>query len=435
MLTSFPNVARASICALALLTGSVTLADTSIDFEDFVIGTDISNQYAGVTFSCVPGSCGGGMPRPNIVVPDGGTSSPTRGLTVPNGCGGFNTDFLRMVFAANQEHVSFTLGDEGALQYQVRAYTAGNVLFNTQNIQIIGEGPGGTGDAGVFRVVNVHAAGANKIRRIEIEETSDGVTETIDDLFFTRCDGDDTPPIAEIDSRDFNACVCGSVSFTGRACDPDGNYDHDTLEYMRVNPPGPWTTIGTETIPQCTAGGALYTWNTAPAAITEGYYILRMTVTNACGLTSQAITVVYVDKSFSGLSIASPANAAIVGRQVCVVGSVSDYCLNTWSVAYQPAGGGAFVAIAAGNSALLNNTFAVWDTVAAGVPDGNYNIRIQANDICGNAQTIVRLVTVDNTPPSGPSCGCAGPSPDTDGDGDVDVDDLVNVILNWGPFP
>ena len=411
----------------AALTGPIALGDTTIDFENLANGTVVTNQYAGVTFSCIPASCGGGNPDAIIEVnPAGGTSSGTHALTLGTGCPDFSPDYLRMVFPQGQAEVSFTLGNSGGT-YTVRAYNAANVLIQNQSIVI------GGGFVGVHRVVHIIRPTAD-IRRVEVEDTISDF-EYIDDLFFTNCDGDNTPPIAEIAARGFNAAVCGTVTFTGRACDPDGNYDHDTLEYMRVNPPGVWTTIGSFTSPQCVAGGNLYTWNSAPAGITEGYYILRLTVTNACGLTSQAITVVYVDKSFTGLSVASPANGAVVGRNVCVTGSVSDYGLTGWTVAYQPAAGGAFVAIAAGATAILNNTFAVWDTVAAGVADGNYNIRVQATDACSNTQTIIRLVTVDNTPPSGASCGCASPSPDTNGDGMVDVNDLLNVITHWGVFP
>ena len=111
------------IVAGVLWAASAAPADTvTIDFEDYAVGTIITNQYDGVTFSAPPDSCGGSPPvRPIIVTPNGGTSSPTRGLSVQTGCPDFSPDFLRMIFDQPQGEVTFTVGDSPGT-HQVRAY-------------------------------------------------------------------------------------------------------------------------------------------------------------------------------------------------------------------------------------------------------------------------------------------------------------------------
>ncbi|UCF34169.1 MAG: hypothetical protein JSV78_02460, partial [Phycisphaerales bacterium] len=68
---------------LVLVLGTTTLAECpSIDFEDLPLGTAVTTQYAGVTFSVEPQSCGG---EPTLYMrianaPPGGTSSGTKVL-------------------------------------------------------------------------------------------------------------------------------------------------------------------------------------------------------------------------------------------------------------------------------------------------------------------------------------------------------------------
>ena len=62
--------------------------------------------------------------------------------------------------------------------------------------------------------------------------------------------------------------------------------------------------------PVCEPGN-LYFWNTTPAEITDGLYVLRLTATNACGLSASAVTTVAVSKTFDSIAIRQPpANAA-----------------------------------------------------------------------------------------------------------------------------
>jgi hypothetical protein len=403
--------------ALAI-TASGAAQCITYDFDDLAVGTIVSTQYDGVVFSAVPGSCGGGNPDPVIVVPASGTSSPTRALGIGTGCPDFSPDYLRMVFDDTQREVTFSLGEQvsSGVTFTIRAYNAAGVLISTQSAAC---------GAGVFRLVRI-AAGTAIIKRVEVESVI-GLFETIDDLSFAR---DDTPPTARIDSPPWNSCECGTVIVSGLACDTDGEYGSDRLEYRLVGaaPDDPWTLIGTFTSPVCTPG-TLYSWNTA--AVPHGWYLLRLTVENACGLVSTAITAVIVDKQFGDVTITAPAAEATVCGEVVIQGSAQDACSACFSfyrVDYGPSLAGPWTPVDPAHptydSIVIDGNLASWDTEDLGVADGDWVIRVMGTDVCGNTATEYVSVTLDN----GAGCLCA----DLNGNGTVDFGDLLIVLSEWG---
>jgi len=364
----------------------------TIDFESFPVGTAITNQVVGVVFSVVPDSC----PQPlfmRITNPAGGTSSPTRALGIDAGCPDFSPDYVRMVFDNLQMEVTFTIGASvGSGTYSVRAYAgaSGGAPLSTQVI------PAG---AAVRTFVRVSSATRN-IRRIEIQENI-GLFEYLDDLLF---DLDETPPTADIVSPvgspvSHNICGCGQVGVTGIACDDDGEYGRDTLQY-RSSGEDTWFPIGAFSSPACEIS-TLYIWDTTD--VVEGFYDLLLTVENACGLQATDFTTVYVDKHFDLESdeVRSPQNGDIVGGNLCVDGTVWDRCFSQYRVDYRPAGVGDYVPVSAGQptytETVLNDPLANWNTHT--VADGDYDVRVRGTDLCGNVAEVDRLVTVDNTPP------------------------------------
>src|SRR5262245_21645782 len=71
-----------------------------VDFESFTVGTAITNQIPGVTFSVTPQTCPGTI---NTLVSNpwsGGTSSGTKMLRVGTGCPDFSDEKMRMVFSS-----------------------------------------------------------------------------------------------------------------------------------------------------------------------------------------------------------------------------------------------------------------------------------------------------------------------------------------------
>jgi hypothetical protein len=371
-----------------------------IDFENLAVGTFVTNQYSGVTFSAPPNSCGGSPVIQPIIVsaPAGGTSSGTRVLGVQNGCPDFNPDYLRMVFVQGQTLVSFTLGDAGA--YQVRAFTTtsgSSGLFFNQTITI----GGAAGTGGVHRLVEISRP-AGDMRRVEVQNTISS-TEYIDDLLFNV---DTTPPTALITTPGWGDCVCNLVSVQGVACDSDGAYGFDRLEYQPLGAAvtDPWTQIGQFFTPLCTAG-TLYTWNTT--GVPHGNYKLRLTVQNACGLIAQDWREVRVQKEVPTPDIRQPVTGAVRAGAVVIDGSVEFQCFDHYRVQYRPVSGGTFQdvdpAMPLYTQPIETDPLAVWNTASgpAAVADGDYRIRVITTDVCNNnSPAATRDITVDNTPPT-----------------------------------
>ncbi|MCZ6834736.1 MAG: hypothetical protein O7G85_03085, partial [Planctomycetota bacterium] len=386
-----------------------------IDFEDLPLGTLITTQYPGVTFSAFDNDCG--TVDLYLGTPTNGTSSGTRALLIEDGCFEFSEEWIRMDFDNDQSLVEFTMGDPigpGGIVYNINAYNSGGGLVSTQSI---------TSGPGVRTYVRVGSSGGpTNIARIDLLSPI-SFSEGLDDLRFSI---DDTPPIAEIDSPGFLSCACGVISIIGTANDPDGTYEQDWLHYRKVNadPIDPWILIGSFVAP---AVGTLYTWDTS--SIPHGTYYLRLTVRNVCGMESSDVTAVRVDHNPPSLNIASPFDGETVCGEVCFEGSASDPCMSGWSLEYRAVGtNDPWTTINTGNG-TEHCKLGVWDTVTDGIADGQYEIRLYAIDLCGNEAELIITVAVDN---SG-WCEC---TPDIDGNGVVDVEDLLDLLAAWGTvFP
>lgn len=199
---------------------------TTIDFEGFAVGTPITTQYDGVTFSAPPGSCGGMGSVLPVIVAMNPTASGTRALSLETGCPDFSPDYLRIAFEDPQRMVTFTLGEiigTSDVTFGVRWYSPGGSLLGQMNVD---SGPGCT------RLVRIgDDNGPQVIGRVEIEQAV-GLWEAIDDLSFGF---DPTRPEAVIATPAWGECVCGEVLVTGIACDDDGAYGFDMLQYRRVD--------------------------------------------------------------------------------------------------------------------------------------------------------------------------------------------------------
>lgn len=242
-----------------------------------------------------------------------------------------------------------------------------------------------------------------------------GVYLTIEDV----CEGETTPPVAEIDVPTDLNCVCNPVEIVGSASDPDGTFQGYLLE-QRAAGAATWTTIGNGAEP--VENGPLGTWDTT--GLPQGYYTLRLTAYNGCGMASTDVVVVFLGAVFDNLTIRSPGENAVVGGTVCIDGTAWDsYCFDSYQVGYRPVGGGAFQPVDAGTpvytATVINDPLAQWDTVGLGIPDGDYQIRATAQDDCGSTSTaLVSRVTVDNT---APVAVIGPPTPCTHVEGSVDI--------------
>jgi hypothetical protein len=398
---------RSALMALGAIVVPAAIACAQcgyVDFENLPANTPVSTQYPGVTFSA-RNSNGTVGTNPRIYVA-AGTSSPTRALKpVGDGIDEFSCDYLRMDFAADQHLVTFSVGTltgcSATDTCQIRAYNAAGALLTTQNVPV-----NGTLLNTCRTLVRVGSrTGPNNIHAIEVQY---GVAplcacayELIDDVTY---DTDTTPPIGLIASPVPFSCVCDSATFLGTSNDPDGTYLGDMLEYA-TDPAGPWTLIGTASSPAPGPSSFLYSWNTS--ALPSGYYFVRLTVNNTCGLDTVFVTVINVDNSPPSIVLRSPTSGAIVGGQVCFDGSVVDGCtLSSYTVRYRPAAGGTFNPVDPAHptysTPVVNDPFAFWQTASGGaaVADGTYTVEVSAVDSCTQSTLLSRNLVVDNTAPT-----------------------------------
>ncbi len=399
---SRPGARRAAavLAAASLMSGAVAWADCPvINFEDYAVNTAITTQYPGVTFSVqgMPSSCGASYGR--IQIPAQGCSSPTRALIVDGGATPsadceFHPQWLRMVFDNPVDFVRFSVGPgntEDFQDYDIRAYstTSGaSGLVDTVAVTDAGDG--------VFRAVELTSATVN-IRRVEIKGMTGanlaGV-EAIDDLQVGR---DLTPPVAQIASPDGMTCVCSGVSIVGSANDPESDVNW-RLERKSVDPAvTAWTLIRVSTVE--IDGAELSQWFPAGSA-DAGFYFLRLTVENTCGLESVATAVVYLDKQAPTTTLRFPATGTVVGGDIAVDGTVWDQCGGDFRVEYSPAGSAVWTPVTSKLPAwIINDTYATWNT-RTGVPDGDFDLRTTTWDGCDNQGTATNTLTIDNTRPS-----------------------------------
>ncbi|MGP1345424.1 MAG: hypothetical protein ACTS3F_01980 [Phycisphaerales bacterium] len=207
-------------------------------------------------------------------------------------------------------------------------------------------------------------------------------------------------PIAEITAPDNLTCGCDPTAISGIASANGGIFDRWTLEWSSTGA-DLWQTIATSTTPVESPGGFLANWNTA--GLTEGFYFLRLTVEAVGKAPQTAVSVVYLDKNFGGLTETGLAGNPVVGGLVCIGGTVQEQCFDSYTVEYRELPAGSFQPVDPSQPIYfipaVNQTYATWDTIALGIPDGEYEILITAQTVCGNTATITRTITVDNTPP------------------------------------
>ncbi|MBT8485304.1 MAG: hypothetical protein HKO59_01140 [Phycisphaerales bacterium] len=391
--------------ALVPMLGTVTHGQcVPFDFEGFAEGVEATSLVPGVTITCEPESCGPGVPLPEIYELVGGSGLPTKVVSPREGCPGASPDSLLLTFDENQSFIEFNLGSNA---------TGGDIRIRWFNE--FGT-PLGTrfyaAGSGVDVLVTIE--GPPIIRSVDVWQTTSSF-EYIDNL---RFGADETNPTVELTSPDFDACVCGdsTVGIMGSVSDDDGVYDCDVAEYRPINADesDPWTQFGFACGPFT---GTLHTLNTVGLA--EGRYYVRITGTNECGLSASDLTVIRVDRSFGTIALA-PVATPLCGIAT-IEGGVSDRCGVSWDLEYRPAAGGAWIAIASGDSSRECEV-ADWDTTA--VADGLYELRLSGVDGCGHADERTIMVEVANAD----GCGCTA---DINGDGVVDFVDLLLVLAQW----
>jgi len=219
------------------------------------------------------------------------------------------------------------------------------------------------------------------------------------------------PPVASLSDPAPGACVAGIVDIMGVADVPGGLFGDYELAFKNAANSDPFTTIVSSTTPVPAPGGSLGLWDTT--LVPEGRYLLRLRVNNANGLDAEETRMVFVSRDFNRVEFfaakqgAPPSPVGIVGGRSCIFGFVNDDACpsNTYTVDFRPLGVGPFTPVDPLNPVYagdrLNEQLALWDTQALALPDGDYELRVEAMNGAGQSKLApIQVVTVDNTPPT-----------------------------------
>ncbi|WP_440956329.1 Ig-like domain-containing protein [Methanosarcina sp. Mfa9] len=194
-------------------------------------------------------------------------------------------------------------------------------------------------------------------------------------------------PTATISAPVNNACVRGTVELIGNATDEAhfNNYSVDWSDASGVN----WTEIYNSTT---ACEGTLAVWNTT--ALTDGEYIVRLTVTDKASNTKTSTSDVKVDNELPIAAIAEPIEGAHVCGNISINGSADDENLKNYTVEWLNSTTNSTIF---GSSTGLSGELAEWDTGA--LADGEYTVLLTVMDIEDNVSTAAVNVTIDNTFP------------------------------------
>ncbi len=207
-------------------------------------------------------------------------------------------------------------------------------------------------------------------------------------------------------------CACNPVQVVGSAFDPGGAFDSYLLDYRQTGATA-WTTI--VEVSGEAVNEVLADWDTT--ALPQGYYLLRLTAKTKCGQVDSTTHVLYLDGGFDTVDLRYPPPPGaggplpVVAGNVCLDGTVFEsWCWhpNTlgahFKAEYRADGAGNYSPVDPAQptyvTTIVNDPIASWDTLATGIPDGQYQLRITAINDCGTSSEINTGVIVDNTPPT-----------------------------------
>jgi len=204
---------------------------------------------------------------------------------------------------------------------------------------------------------------------------------------------DNTPPAAAITSPAPEEAACGTLFVQGTAS--DANFASWRLRYTQDDPEDPdalWTEIVSDTLPPGVNLGSLDT-----AELAETGLWLELSVSDAAGNSSVARVHVNPDNTFPDVRIDSPEEGRVY-EQVHIAGVAYDSNIVSCSL-YDWDGENLNLLIEEEGTGPYPEDIFTWDTTT--VDDGEHVLALQASDAAGHQRTAIRIIHVDNAPPSG----------------------------------
>ena len=201
---------------------------------------------------------------------------------------------------------------------------------------------------------------------------------------------DNLEPKAEIISPNDGKPLSGTVEIIGTA--NDAHFQDYQLEVRPASHANGWTPILAFPSTQPKRAEVLASWVTPP---TEEDYDIRLTVTDQSGKSSTSSVRVTVDNLLPRVKINSPANNELVSGTTEIRGVATDTNLVMYRFDVRAMGGGDWQKISQSNAS--GEVTAQWTPPEV---EGEYNIRLMAEDASGNPATEAHVtVVVDRVPP------------------------------------
>ena len=225
----------------------------------------------------------------------------------------------------------------------------------------------------------------------DIEHTRDDLVSVI---------VDNTPPTVEIINPKSGVTVNGKIDIYARITDV--HPDSYTFKYTQKGTPEQQIRVGMFAEGLGTHGTASeepvkFTWDSSSV---YGETTIILEGEDAAGNVGVARLQLYLDNNTALpiTSITKPVDGQVLREDVAIIGTVNDSTLQEFTLAYAlEANKADFIRIKGGEFPIRNDVLATWHT--AGLPDGNYILRLAAKDDNGYSNETAITVTVDNTPP------------------------------------
>lgn len=181
----------------------------------------------------------------------------------------------------------------------------------------------------------------------------------------------------------------GIVCFDGTAYE-NNCFDYYTVTYRTAGggafaPVDPANPTYTSTV----INDPLAQWNTSsgPTAVPDGNYEVRLLGMDTCGFSKQQTRTITVDNTAPVSVLTGALECTTLKGVVEIRGTANDANLGSWSLSYTGGDANGWVTIASGNTPVINNVLANWDTT--GLRKCAYTLRLivvdRANVSCSGS--------------------------------------------------
>ena len=201
---------------------------------------------------------------------------------------------------------------------------------------------------------------------------------------------DNLEPRAEITGPGNGQVLSGTVEIVGTA--DDVHFQNYQLEVRSTSHTGDWAPILVFPSTQPKRAEVLASWITPP---TEEDYDIRLTVSDRSGKSSAVSVRVTVDNQLPRVKINSPVNNKLVSGAIEISGVATDANLDMYRIDVRAMGSD-------GDWQEISQSNASSEVTAQWIPpevEGEYEIRLMAEDESGNSAAARVTVVVDRIPP------------------------------------